>query len=139
MTVNVGRSGGSTHHHRKAAGGALVAKICGEVSGEACWHVEDPLQRVHRGVLQPRGPLYPRAAGRWRVGRCVLTPSAQIIVPLMPSVWRVGWQQGDPSGVASVGIVGVVLPCPARACRRSAGEGYRPEQVVFAAAPNAFQ
>ena len=26
----------------------------------------------------------------------------------------------DPSGVASVGIVGVASPCPARACRRRA-------------------
>ena len=37
--------------------------------------------------------------------------------PLMPAVWRAGWQQGDPSGVASVGIVGVASPCLARACR----------------------
>ena len=40
--------------------------------------------------------------------------------PLMPAVWHAGWQQGDPSGVASVGIVGVASPCLARACRRRA-------------------
>ena len=102
-----------------------------------------PLSRHASGRLPLSVSLpVPTTAGRWLVGRCALTLSARKLFPAdacRVACWvaarRSQWcrQCRNRRGCFA-------LPCQGVSQKGfSAGEGYRPEQVVFVAAPNAFQ